>query len=85
MAAFVYILCALTSICCAALLLRSARRSPTRLLYWSGVSFIFLALANVLLVVDLLIVPDLDLLFLRNFTTFVAVVTLLFGLIWETE
>lgn len=85
MAAFVYILCALTSVLCAALLLRASRRTPSRLLFWSGNSFIALALANVLLFVDLVMVPNYDLLLLRNIMTFSGVAMLLYGLIWEAE
>jgi drug/metabolite transporter superfamily protein YnfA len=85
MAAFVYILCALTSVLCAVLLLRASRRTPTRLLFWSGNSFICLALANVLLFVDLVMVPNYDLLLLRNVITLSGVVMLLYGLIWEAE
>ena len=85
MAAFVYILCAITSVVCAALLLRSSRRNPSRLLFWSGNSFIALALANILLFVDLAIVQDRDLILLRNIVTLTGVTMLLYGLIWEGE
>ena len=85
MAAFVYILCALTSVVCAALLLRSSRRNPSRLLFWSGNSFITLALANVLLFVDLVVIQDRDLIILRNVVTLTGVTMLLYGLIWEGE
>jgi hypothetical protein len=85
MAAFVYILCAVTSVVCAVLLLRAARRTPNRLLFWSGNSFIALALANILLFVDLIMVPNYDLLLLRNIATFCGEAMLLYGLIWEAE
>lgn len=85
MAAFVYILCAITSSCCAVLLFRNVRGSKTGLLFWSGLAFIFLAIGNLLLVVDLLVVPQYDLLIVRNLVTLSAVSLLLFGLIWETE
>jgi hypothetical protein len=85
MAAFVYILCALTSGCCAALLLRGSRRSRTGLLFWSGLAFAVLAIGNVLLFVDLIILPQYDLLLIRNLVTLTAIAMLLYGLIWETE
>jgi len=85
MAAFVYILCALTSVVCAALLLRSSRRTPSRLLFWSGYSFIALALANILLFVDLVVIQERDLIILRNVFTLTGVTMLLYGLIWEGE
>ena len=85
MAAFVYILCALTSVVCAVLLLRASRRTPSRLLFWSGNSFVALALANILLFIDLAVVADYDLLILRNVVTLVGIMMLLYGLIWEAE
>jgi hypothetical protein len=85
MAAFVYILCALTSVLCAVLLLRASQRTPSRLLFWSGNSFICLALANILLFVDLVMVPNHDLLIIRNIVTLGGIAMLLYGLIWEAE
>ena len=61
MAILVYALCALTSTACAVLLLRGYARSHFRLLLWSGLCFVGLALNNILLVVDKQVVPDVDL------------------------
>ena len=83
MAAFVYVLCALTSIVCAWLLFRGYRVSRTQLLFWSSLCFIGLALNNALLVVDLLLVPNADLFLLRTVTALAAVSVLLYGLIWD--
>jgi hypothetical protein len=85
MAAIVYILCAVTSGLCAVLLLRHAANSPSRLLFWSGLSFVCLTIANALLFFDLILFPDKDLLVLRHLITLAAICTLLYGLIWETE
>lgn len=85
MAEGVYILCALTSLFCAALLIRSYRSQRTRLLLWSSSCFIGLALNNALLVVDLIIVPEVDLWLLRTGVSVVAMVCLLVGLIWESR
>ncbi len=85
MPAFIYILCALTSIVCAGLLLRNSSRTPSRLLFWSGAAFICFALANILLFVDLVVVRNHDLILLRNTITLAAVAMLLYGLIWEVE
>jgi hypothetical protein len=57
----VYILCALTSLACAGLLLRAWRRTPSRLLFWSAVCFAGLAANSLLLIVDLMILPQYDL------------------------
>lgn len=83
--AVVYALCAVTSLVCAGLLLRAYWRTRTRLLLWSSISFVGLAANNVLLFVDLILVPSVDLSILRAATALSAVVVLLFGLIWEEE
>lgn len=81
----VYILCALTSLGCAALLIRGYLRSRARLLLWSSISFVGLAINNILLVVDRLVIPDYDLYVLRLVSALASVVILLYGLIWEAE
>ncbi len=80
-----YVLCALTSVLCAALLIRSYRASRMRLLLWAALCFSGLAINNVLLVVDRQVVPEIDLSLLRDASGFVAVSVLLFGLIWESS
>jgi hypothetical protein len=85
MAEAVYLLCALTSAGCAALLLRSYLRNRTRLLVWSSLCFVGLALNNAILFVDRVIVPGTDLTLLRNATALAALLLLLFGLIWDSE
>jgi hypothetical protein len=86
MAEAVYLLCAATSVACAALLLRGYRRQRTRLLLWSSLCFAFLALNNALLFVDLIIVPyAADLSMWRGLTALIGVSLLLFGLIWESR
>ena len=83
--AAVYLLCLLTSMGCAALLVRSWRRTRTRLLLWSAAAFVLLALNNLLLVADLLVLPDVPLTPLRHATALAAVGVLLYGFIWEAE
>ena len=56
-----YLLCAVTAVACTFLLLRGFLRTRIRLLLWSGVCFVALAVENVLLYVDNIIVPDTDL------------------------
>ena len=60
-AAIVYCLCALTSWTCAVLLLRAYRVSRSRLLFWSGNAFCIFGVSNVLLFVNLIVVPTVDL------------------------
>ena len=58
MAEAVYILCALTSLACAAMLLRGYARSRARFLLWSGLCFVGLTINNVLLFVDKVVFPE---------------------------
>jgi len=82
---FVYVLCALTSMLCAVLLWRAYRGTRSRLLLWSTLCFTGLAINNVLLFVDLLVVPDTDLRLLRSGSAVVALALLLYGLVWESR
>jgi Family of unknown function (DUF5985) len=83
--ALIYLLCLVTSAACAYLLVRSYRRNRTRLLLFSASCFVFLALNNLFVVLDLLLLPQLDLLPFRQLAAFAAVGVLLFGFIWDTE
>ena len=85
MATLVYVLCALTSLACALLLLRGYRQSGVRLLAWSGLFFVGLFLNNVLLIIDLRIVPQVDLAVIRLLPALVGVLLLLYGMIWESD
>jgi hypothetical protein len=71
------------SVACAALLVRSYRATRVRLLLWSSLCFAGLALNNVLLFVDRIIVPEVDLQLLRTSVALAAMYMLL-GLIWES-
>ncbi|MBX3197784.1 MAG: hypothetical protein KF850_29975 [Labilithrix sp.] len=86
MGEIVYVLCALTSLACAILLVRSylANRSP--LLLWSSVCFVGLFANNVLLVVDVVLTRDeIDLLLARDLTNLASVTALVFGLVWRAR
>jgi hypothetical protein len=85
MAELVYFLCAATSVACAVLLARGYSRTRARLLLWSALCFGFLALNNVLLVVDLVILPDIDLSLWRLWSAVIGVGLLVYGLIWEVD
>lgn len=56
----VYVLCFLTSTACAWLLGRSFGRTRNRLLLWSSICFVFLALNNLIVIFDLVIWPEKD-------------------------
>jgi hypothetical protein len=83
--AAVYLLCSATSLCCLALLTRSYLRTRSRLLLWSALGFVGFAANNLLVFIDLVLLPaEIDLLPLRNLTTLAAIGVLLYGFIWET-
>lgn len=83
--AAVYVLCFLTSLACGFLLTRNYRRTGARLLLWSGLCFLLLAGNNLVVIVDLLLLPDVDLALLRSAFALAAVVVLLFGFVWDLE
>ena len=86
MAEIVYVLCALTSVLCAGLLIRSYRSNRSRLLLWSTLCFVGLALNNILLFVDLVITgPEVNLQVLRTIAAGAALSTLVIGLVWESR
>jgi len=85
MGTIVYLLCAVAALACSVLLLKAYRRTGTRLLLWSGLCFGFLTLNNILVAVDLVIFPDVDLFMLRNVSALAGIVALLYGLIWEAR
>ena len=81
----IYSLCLLTCVICAWLLLRAHGRNGARLLLWSGICFVFLSVNNLAVIFDILVFPSADLQGIRHGASLAAVVTLLFGLVWESE
>jgi hypothetical protein len=80
----IYILCALTSILCAVLLVRGYRQSRVRLLFWSACCFVGLALNNVLLLVDVRMLQGVDLALWRAVPAVIGTAVLVYGLVWES-
>jgi Family of unknown function (DUF5985) len=76
-----YTVCALTALSCAVLLLRGYLRTRLRLLLWSGLCFVGLTLNNVLVILDRIVLPNVDLSVWRLSTTLIAVMLLLYGLV----
>lgn len=83
--AVVYFLCFAASAVCAYLLVSAFRRGRERLLLWSAICFCLLALNNLLLFIDLVLLPGLDLILFRSLTSVAAVAVLLYGFVWEIE
>ena len=79
----IYLLCVITSLLCAYLLARAYRRGKTRLLIWSALCFALLAINNLVLAADVLLLPDIDLSLLQILTSLSAVCVLLYAFIWE--
>jgi hypothetical protein len=85
MAETIFALCALTSLGCAGLLLRSYRTTRARLLLWSSVCFVGLAVNNILVCVDFLILPKIDLSALRAAVALISILFINFGHIWDSK
>ncbi|HEV2643249.1 MAG TPA: DUF5985 family protein [Candidatus Elarobacter sp.] len=80
-----FVLCALTSLACTVLLLRAYRTQRVPLLLWSGLCFAGLFLNNVLLILDMRVLPDVDLSVWRSIPALIGVALLLYGLVWRGE
>jgi hypothetical protein len=79
----IYLLCVITSLLCTWLLTRAYRRGRSRLLIWSALCFALLAINNLVLAADVLLLPDADLSLLQLLTSLSAVCVLLYAFIWE--
>jgi hypothetical protein len=81
----VNVLGALTVFLCAVLLLRGYARTRKRLLLWSGLCFVGLTASNVLLILDLSIVPHINLYTLRLGVAAGSTLLLVYGLVFESD
>ena len=85
MEGLVYVLCALTSLACAVLLLRGYRQRGVRLLLYSGLAFVGFTLGNAMLVVDVVMVPTVDLALFRSLPVLFGLLVLIYGLVWDAK
>lgn len=86
MASAVYILGFLVTLCCGILLVRAFAVSRRRLLLWSAVCFFGLAISNLLVFIDIVILPtQVDLYPWRLMTAAVSMLILVYGLVWEGQ
>lgn len=85
MAEVVYILCGLTSIVCTVLLLRAYFKNKVALLLWSGLCFLFLSMNNILLFMDLVVYPDVNITIYRNLTGALAMGLMVYGLVFKSS
>lgn len=80
----VYLLCAAASVLCATTLLLKYKRSHVNLLFWSGICFVGFGVGNVLLFVDLVVLPEsINLIVVRTLPTLIGICCLLWGLVME--
>ena len=70
---------------CAVLLLRAYARVQKRLLLWCGLCFAGLTASNALLIVDLFVIPDLSIYRYRLLVAALAMLAMLYGLIFESD
>jgi len=83
MAEIVYVLCAATCLMCAVALGRGYSLNRHRLLLWSALCFAGLFVNNLLTIIDLVVVPDIDLRPLRSGVALASLTVLALGLIRE--
>jgi hypothetical protein len=82
----VYLLCAVTSLVCMLLLGYGFFRTRSRLLFWSALCFVGLAVNNALLFIDLVILPStIDLQLPRLLASGIGMALLIYGFIWDVE
>jgi len=81
----VYLLCAATALLCAVLLFRGYARTHFRLLFWSGLCFAGLMIDNVLLYIDIFVVPEVNLEIWRKIPGLLAIMLLVYGLVWDSK
>ena len=79
------LLATLTSLSCMVFLFRAYAANGARLLLWSGLCFVFLSANNVLLFLDLVVFPNVDLRPYRVLTALLGIAFLLYGFLWEAE
>ena len=84
MTQLIYILCALTSLLCAVMLVRAFRETRSRLLLWSALCFCGLAVQNAILLVDKS-TPEINLSGARSLPGLLGLLLLLYGLVWESR
>lgn len=85
MAEAVYLLCAIASVACALLLYRGYHASRQRLLFWSCLCFIGLALNNLVLFLDFIMLPTWNMGVVRTALALGAMTVLVYGLIWDVK
>ncbi len=76
----IYLRCAGTSLIAAVLLIRQYRARRTALLFWSSIAFAGFTANNILVYVDLAIVPGTSLALVRSLVAMLSMMALVYGL-----
>jgi hypothetical protein len=80
-----YTVAVLSSLACTVLLFRGFARRRVRLLMWSAICFAGLTVNNVVLFLDLVVFPEVDLRLARLVPALIGMIFLLYGFIWDAE
>lgn len=83
MSSIVYITCAIFSLTCAIMLYRGYLHNHFKMLFWSSIGFTGFALNNILLFLDLVMIPTYDLQVIRTLPALIGMVLLIYGLITD--
>jgi hypothetical protein len=83
-ASLVDLLCSLTSTACSVLLLQKYRSSRLKLLFWSALGFLGLAVGNTLLFVDHLLGDTANLSVVRTVPGALGLLVMIWGFVWDT-
>ena len=65
--------------------IKTGDSQPFKLLLWTAISFVFLAVNNFFLLADTTLFNDIDLSFFRFAGALTGVAVLIVGLVWEAE
>jgi hypothetical protein len=81
-----FLVALLTSLACCVLLFRAYLQSRLQILLWSALCFVGLTVNNLLVFVDLVVLPDaIDLRIYRNAAALVGMLFMLYGFIRESD
>jgi hypothetical protein len=80
-----FALALLTSAACMVLLYRAYRETRLRILLWSALCFVCLTANNLLLFIEVIVLPTVDLRVPRNLTALAGMMFLLYGFIRDSE
>ena len=84
--AVLFLIVLLTSLACTVLLFRAYLDSRLRILLWSALCFVALTVSNLLLFIDLVVLPEtIDLRIYRHAASLVGMLFLIYGFIRQSE